>query len=465
MDYQILLEKFSQRLKKRRIRLHGCVLMLNGETVGELYVPPYNRDTPHRMYSATKSVVAVAIGKLIGEGKLSLDDKPAELFFDIIDTSETHPFVKELTVRNALMMQTAYSRPTYGEGNKDWLASYFRATPTHPPATLWHYDSCGSYMLGGLVKHISGMSLREYMRPLFDEIGVSRDAYFLEGPDGEAWAGSGFIATTSDIAKIANLLLNKGRANGKQLIPEDYAIDATSTLTRAVDGSDANYYRCGYGYQIWTLPEGAFAFKGLGGQLAIGFPGRNLVFACNSDTAAADTTYNELLDAMYDIILPHFPITDMSEYERTQCAPITENVFEDICNKDYDLNENPTKITSVRFEKSGDLYYFIYTRNGETKRLEFKINEEHVTLFPEQYSGKRLFDPSMKMNYKCSVIGEWTEPTKLRICVYAEDIFVGNMLMFFAFRDGKVAIQMKKNAQFFFDNFPAYTYGTAEEEK
>ena len=460
MDYRFLLDEFNERLKKRRVRLHGCVLMQNREIIGEVYNPPYNASTPHRMYSATKSVVSIAIGRLIGEGKLSLDDKIVDLFADKFDTSQAHPLVKEVTLRNALMMQTAYSKPTYGAGNKDWLESYFRAMPTHPPGTLWFYDSSGSYMLGALVKHISGKSLCEYLRPVFDEIEVSKDIYCLEGPDGEAWAGSGLIATTADIAKIANLLLNKGRANGKQLLPMEYVTDAVSTLTRAVDGSDANYYRCGYGYQIWTLPEGAFAFKGLGGQLAIGFPGRDLVFSCTSDTSACESTYNELLDALYDIILPLFPVTDAEEYERATKEAECENVFDNIRDKDYILCENPMRIESVRFEKLSDVYSFIYVRDGQAKRIEFRTDEEHLTLFPEKYSGKRLFDESMAMNYKCSTIGEWTEPTKLRVKIYAEDIFVGNMLMMFAFRDDRIAIKMSKNAQFFFDNFVGYAYGT-----
>ena len=63
------------------------------------------------------------------------------------------------------------------------------------------------------------------------------------------------------------------------------------------------------------------------------------------------------------------------------------------------------------------------------------------------------------------MIGEWIEPTSLRIRVYAEDIFVGNMLMTFAFKDKKIAIKMSKNAQFFFDNFTGFAYGEDRKEE
>ena len=464
MDRHILLENFERRLKNRLVRLHGCVLMENGVLTAERYRPPYTAKTPTRMYSASKSVVAVAIGRLVGEGKLSLDSRLTDLFADRFDTAAAHPLLKEVTVRHALMMQTAYSKPIYGAGCTDWTASYFKGAPTHPPGMLWHYDSCGSYLLAALVKHISGLDFCTYLRPLFDEIGVSRDLYCLEGPDGEAWGGSGVIATTADIARIANLLLQKGYAGGKQLLPRDYVSAAISPLTRAVDGAGVSPYRCGYGYQIWTLPEGAFAFKGLGGQLAVGFPGRGLVFACTADTAANDTTYNELLDALYGEILPAFPITDRAEYEGAQVAPLTDGPFDEICDREYGLEENPMHIEAVRFEKGDGVSALLYRRYGETKRLEFAIGKERVTLFPEAYSGKRLFDPTARMRYRCSVLGEWCEERTLRLSVYAEDIFVGNLTMHFSFLGDRIAIKMSKNAQFFFDDFVGYAYGTAKKD-
>jgi len=261
-----ILNSFISETERMRLRIHGAVIMHDGRVTEEIYKGRYSAKTMTRMYSTSKSVAAVAIGRLIGEGKLSLDDRIVDIFSDRFDMSRVHPYMKEQTIRQMLCMTTCLSTPSYDKNCKEWLASYFAATPTHPAGTVWNYDSSGSYVLGAVVKHITGLDFVEYLRPVFDEIGVSPDVYCLKGPDGEAWASSGFMATTSDLAKIAYLLMTGGKWNGKQLIPEDYARDAISPLVRNGDATVESYFDCGYGYQIWSHPGGAFAFRGLGGQ-------------------------------------------------------------------------------------------------------------------------------------------------------------------------------------------------------
>lgn len=462
-NFDSVLNRFNEEMKRRKVRLHGASLIMGGEVVGEVYNYPYTHDTKTRMYSTSKSVAAVAIGKLVGEGKLSLDDKVVDIFADRFDMSEVHPWLKEQTVRHMLCMSTALSKPTYSYKTRNWLESYFQATPTHPCDTLWFYDSSGSYVIGAITKHLTGMDFVEYLRPEFDIMGVSDGVYCLEGPDCEAWASSAVLATTTDLAKIAYLLLNKGRWAGKQLIPEDYATNAISALVRNDDGGKISRFDCGYGYQVWGHPDGAFAFRGLGGQVAIGFPGRDLVFSCNSDTAGHKSAYDDIFYGVEDIILPNFPITDKEEYERAQPKPVTENVFDQIKNTNYILEENQIKIESVRFEGDGENCKLFYTRGGKETCIDFTVGRESEIIFPQKYTGGRLFCPEHYMNYKCSVVAEWIERRKLCIRIWAEDIYVGNLAMCFGFRDdGKIGIKMQSNAQFFFEDFNGYAGGEAE---
>ncbi len=463
MEKNSILKKFNDKMNYQRVRLHGAVLMSGKKVIEELYNPPYTAETITRMYSTSKSVMAVAIGRLIGENKLSLEDKVVDIFANRFDMSSVHPYLKEQTVRDMLKMTTVYSKPTYNASTKNWLESYFTAQPTHPARTVWNYDSCGSYVLGAIVKEKTGLDFVEYLRPVFDEIGVSKGVYSMKGPDGEAWVSSAFMATTADLAKIAYLLLEKGKWNGKQLIPKDYAIDATSPLDRNDDGALNTRFNCGYGYQVWSHPDGAFAFRGLGGQVAIAFPGRDLVFACTSDTAGNRTTYDDIFNAVEDIILPNFPIIDKEQYERAKPKPVTENVFDKIKNKNFILQDNPMKLQSVRFEQSGDTCKLFYKREDKELSIDFSTEKEVQIIFPQKYSGEVLFNPEYDENYKCSVYAEWLTNKKLFIKVWAEDLFVGNMTMCFAFReDGKIGVKMQKNAQFFFDDFNGFAGGEIE---
>jgi len=458
-----ILARFNAEMKRRMVRLHGAVLMSHGEVIDEVYNPPYTADSRTRMYSSSKSVAAVAIGKLVKEGKLSLDDRIVDIFADRFDMSNAPERLKEQTIRHMLTMTTAYASPTYSTKNKDWLASYFRGTQTHYPDTIWNYDSCGSYVLGAVTKHLTGLDFVEYLRPEFDVMGVNEGVYCLKGPDGEAWASSGFIAATSDLARIAYMLLCGGKWNGQQLIDADFARDAIKPLVRNDDGAEISRFLCGYGYQIWSHPDGGFAFHGLGGQVAIGFPGRDLVFACNADTACNKTTYDDIFNAVEQIILPEFPVTDRAVYEAAQPVPVTRNVFDAIRDRAFRLEPNPMKIEKIRFTGDGDTVQLHYLRGGEETCIEFTVGRESIIVFPEKYNGSPLFDPDHTMNYTCSVIGEWIGERKLRVRVWAEDLYVGNMTMCFAFReDGKISVKMGKNAQFYFDDFSGIACGVME---
>ncbi len=459
MSENILL-RFAKEAKRRMIRLHGAALIKGGEVIEEIYFGNYSADTHTRMYSTSKSVAAVAIEKLAREGRLSLDDRVVNIFADRFDMSDVHPYIAEQTVRQMLTMSTAYSKPTYSADTRDWLASYFKAEPTHPAGTVWHYDSSGSYVLGAITKHLTGLDYIEYLRPEFDVMDISRGVHSLKGPDEEAWASSGFMATTTDLGKIAYLLLSGGRWGGKQLIPEDFARDAISPLVRNDDGTLSSMYECGYGYQIWAHPNGSFAFRGLGGQVAIGFPGRDLVFVCNSDTAGTHNAYDQIFEAVDRIIVPEFPITDRAAYDNAQRKPVIPEAQEAIADSIYVLDENKMGITRLRFVTHGESVSLYYTREGIEREIVFGIGHEESFVFPESYSGDILFDKDRYVNYSCTAIGEWIEPRKLRVRIWAEDIYVGNMSMSFGFReDGKIGVKMMKNAQFFFDGFDGYTGG------
>ncbi|MBE6613064.1 MAG: serine hydrolase, partial [Ruminococcaceae bacterium] len=174
-----ILERFNAEMKRRMVRLHGAVLMSNGEVIDEVYNAPYTADSRTRMYSSSKSVAAVAIGKLVKEGKLSLDDRIVDVFADRFDMADAPERLREQTIRHMLTMTTAYAIPTYGEKNKDWLASYFRGKSTHYAGTIWNYDSCGSYVLGAVTKHLTGLDFVEYLRPEFDIMGVNKGVWCL----------------------------------------------------------------------------------------------------------------------------------------------------------------------------------------------------------------------------------------------------------------------------------------------
>lgn len=461
-----MLNKFFENTKRAGLRIYSAVLYKGGEKIAEYSVPPYNTkpQKPFRMYSATKSVVAIAIMRLIDEGKISLNDKVVKFFNREFDLTNVHPYLKETTIKNLLTMQTPFAVPTYGANRTDWLKSYFTEEPNHPSGTVWNYDSCGSYVLGAIVKRVSGKYFDEYLKPLFKELGCSEDICCLKGPDGESWAGSGLIATTEDIAKCAYLLVNRGKWQKKQLISKQLVQEAISPITPNRNNINNYYTKAGYGYQIWCLPNGAFRFHGMCGQLAIGFPNRDLVFACNSDLSGLPEYGNYIIDAVYRDIIPHFEIVN-PENTLSEIIPKPSNKFiEKINLKRYILNNNSANITSFTLKFTDNLNELIYERSdGNKYKIPFSLKEEISFLFPEKYSGTKLFDKSHFMNYECRASAEWISENQLLIKIYATDIYISSLSLCFGFKNNEVTLLGTTRAQFFFDDFNVFTAGKTNE--
>lgn len=457
MNYDALKEKINGIFKHYNVDIHSYVIMHHEDVVLEHYNEPFNENFLHRMYSSTKSFTGIAIGKLIEEGKIDLDEPISSYFEDKFDMSETHPYVKEVTVRDALMMSTCYCVSAYTPRDKNWLECFFRAKPSHPAGMLWCYDSAGTYALGGLIRHMTGKTILEYLKPVLDEIGFSKEAYMIKGPDGEDWSSSALVATTKDFARFAALLANHGSWNGKQLLPKDYVYAATSAQIANFDdgGEGIGVWNRGYGYQIWILPDNAFFLNGASGQYAIGFPERGLVFACNADTGGYEAAKHIIFEMLWKEILPNFP----KEKEVPNGISFEKTVQDDINHVTYVLDENPMNISEITFDFSENSGVMTYHKKGAEKKILFGLGENKKFYFPEKYNGDILFCEEMKREYQCLSRADWVEAHRMVITIKAIDDYIGSLTMSFSFKGDRIGLKMHKSAQFFFDDYAGYTGG------
>ena len=74
--------RFMQTMQNKGVNLHSVLMLRGNDIFFERYFEPFTPQTPHRMYSITKSFVSIAIGCLIDEGKLHLDDRICDFFKD-----------------------------------------------------------------------------------------------------------------------------------------------------------------------------------------------------------------------------------------------------------------------------------------------------------------------------------------------------------------------------------------------
>lgn len=179
---------FMERMRRKGINFHSVLMQQGSEVVYERYWAPFTPDRPHRMYSVTKTFVAIAVGCLLDEGKIALDDPIIRYFPDKLPEN-VHPWLQEQTIRYMLMMSTCFAGINwFRPGVTDRTAYYFAQTPNRPAGTLFDYDSTGSYILGVLVERVAGMPLLDYLKQkVLNRIGGFENAQMLQTPDGTPW--------------------------------------------------------------------------------------------------------------------------------------------------------------------------------------------------------------------------------------------------------------------------------------
>lgn len=447
-----------RNLNRRQINFHSVLITRNGETLYEEYREPFCADKPHRMYSVTKSFVAIAIGCLMDEGKLNLDD-PITGFFPDKLPKELPEEMRLQTIRNMLMMSTCLSGVNWFKpGVTDRTAYYFSQQPTHPAGTLFDYDSTGSYVLGALVERLSGMKLIDYMRIKFlDEIGGFENAEILETPDGTAWGDSALLCTTRALERFARFVMQDGSWNGKQLVNAGYVRQARSLrITNRQNGARL-YNTFGYGYQIWLTEQGGFSFHGMGGQHAICLPDQKLVFVITGDNQY-NSMYAEILyDEVFRALSPDNGAYPSKNGLFVADGGASSDFASEIDGAWFTCKPNRMEIKRFRFVFDGSSGVFEYENAQGLKKLPFGFGHNVFEKFPQLgYSDQRgnVHDESSPFMYDCAVSGGWIEPKKLFLRVQIIDRYLGSTMMTFGFLNRNVVgVRMDKVAEDFLTEY------------
>lgn len=290
------------------VNIYGFELRRGGAVRTRGAYAPFAGGEAHRVYSVSKSMTALAVGLMVGEGKLDLDAPVVRYFADMLPEQPDARLVR-LTVRDMLRMAACYEKTTYREGiDSDWTAAFFRGRAAHEPGTVFAYDTSCSQVLGALVERLSGQGLLELLQErVFSPIGACGEKRFLTDPSGAPQAGTGLIMTLEDLGKTAQLVMDGGRG----LIPADFIAEATR---RQIDTSmrSSPEERFGYGWQFWMTRSG-FAMYGMGGQMAICCPREGTILCTVADTRLDPCGVQRIYDAFYDEIIAHLDDADTPE--------------------------------------------------------------------------------------------------------------------------------------------------------
>ncbi len=266
--------------------IQGMLVVRNGHVICEGYWAPYEKELPHQLYSLSKSITATAIGMLVDEGRLSLDERLVELFADKVVDPATHP-QKELNVWHLLTMSTGVRFNEVGSAlGADWEQEFLDSGVRFPAGTQFYYNSMNTYMLAAIVRRKTGGSMLEYLKPrLFEPLQI-HSVSWETCPRGTEKGGWGLSLTLEDVAKVGQLYLQMGRwtvdGEERQLISRKWIEEATRVQIETPNGE----CRDGYGYQVWIAPyPGGYLFNGAFGQYMLALPDKNALVAIFSGSS------------------------------------------------------------------------------------------------------------------------------------------------------------------------------------
>ena len=460
IDSQWLIN-FLNRIEKQDLCIHSAIIMRHNHICLEAYYEPYTRDTLHRMFSITKSFTGLAIGILIDDGRLRLDDHIVDFFPEKQPAEGPYEYTAMVTIKDMLEMRTCHNSTTYKlTDDKDWVGSFFTVKPTHIPGTNFSYDTSSSHVLAALVEKITGMNLLDFLRErCLDEIGFSKDAHILPDPSGSSLGGSGLCATPLDILKVIMLIANDGRWNNKQLLPESY-IKSARTLHADPYGKQGTLEELqGYGYQMWCTRNGGYALYGMGGQLALYVPDKDIYMVTTADTQVRAGGVQLLYDAFWDEIYNRIETDTLAPNPEAQQRLLdTVNSRKLFVMPGANLSPNTDKINgttytfcdnvcgvsdvSLHFDKDDNTKggYLQYTNESGTHRIDFGIGANKQGTFPDY-------------NMKYAASASWRTDDYFLIRVQIIDTAIGNIYIGLNYKDDYITVMFRKTEETLFEEY------------
>ncbi len=295
--------------KSPEMNVHAVVVVLGGKLVYEIYrsgkdyrsgndlgVVAYTETINHDMRSVSKSVVSLLVGIALDRKLIANIDEPLFPFFPEATALRT-PQKDAIRLRHLLTMRSGfaweeenlpYDDPRNSENRLFRSVNPYRFVLgqelRHEPGASWNYSSGDTQLLAGILQRASGKFLADLAKEaLFDPLGIKDFEWMKMPANGEAAGYSGLRLRPRDMAKIGQLVLDKGMWNGRRIVSQGWIEESTRTH---VTGVDAKFNSIGYGYQWWTDHEKVggrdiswISAQGFGGQRIYVVPAYDLVVA------------------------------------------------------------------------------------------------------------------------------------------------------------------------------------------
>lgn len=423
--------------KEHDVEVHSLMILREGKVAYETWAAPYAPEYPHMMYSVSKSFTSTAVGFAIDEGLMTLETRLIDIFPEYKPKSKDENLEK-LNVHHLLSMQSGKNVSVFSDKAKNhWIKDYFDASWKFAPGDgHWQYISENQYMLCAMLTRITGMSVVEYLTPrLFEPLGI--DVPFWEHDiDGIEAGGWGLYLKTEDLAKFMLCYQQRGKFNGKQVIPEKWTRLAqkvhanNSPFTKVIDS------QCGYGYCFWRCGGiNGYRADGMFSQFGIVSNDDDIVFVITAGEISEQKTrdciwrhFNKLIiendsEPTPDVKPELAPLDD--DLEAAERSPIEKDIEGRTIYLQRNLVLNaagfplgmlPIPIVYMSGDRAGNMDNVVLHFNDDNCTMAWDEGDEHNTIICGM-DGKARTSPITLagMNFTAFSTAAWIDEKTLEI--------------------------------------------------
>lgn len=263
----------------------GFLVLHDGRVALEVYegMAP---DATHLLQSVSKSITGILTGVLVGHRILHPDDEVAVHIPELTGTSFAGATVRHLLdMRAGTRFDETYEDPA-SDIRESEVQFGWAPRPEGPPAPdavtyiarlgnhrehggRFEYRSILTDLLGHVLERAAGAPLNELLgRHLWGPLGAASDAEVTVDPGGFPVADGGISVTLRDLARFAQMVLDRGMVEGREIVPAEWISDtvrggADSAEAFAAD-PHADDFPGGHYRNQWWVPHGRSTLVGLG---------------------------------------------------------------------------------------------------------------------------------------------------------------------------------------------------------
>mgnify|MGYP000063287869 CR=1 FL=1 len=311
-----LITKLFNKLQVKKNKIHSVLFVKNNQLIIEEYFDDHTENKQHDLRSVTKSITSILMGIAIDKGFIeNINDPISKYLKNLGPTKNLDLRKQEITIKHLLTMSTGldcndWDKKSKGQEDRiykkrNWLRYFLNLPMISKPGETSYYCTMGQVLATEIISQTSGMSIDKFAKKfVFTPLNITNVSWRHTSRKKVISSSKRLYMTSRDMAKIGQLILNKGIWNEQQIVSKKWVTESIKPVTKIAG--------IPYGYLWWSIPFKlndkiiiSKTASGNGGQYIIIIPSLDIVGVF---TGGAYNSQEDKLpfSIMNDIFLPAF---------------------------------------------------------------------------------------------------------------------------------------------------------------